>query len=146
MLQRSTDVDLLNRVVNHPEVSKWMVGILPPYDMSPLLENPDNIFLANEHGGFLYLKQEHSVYEVHTQFLPEGRGNSAPLARESVFWMFTQSDALAITTYVPKDNPKAKRLTLATGFTLWGEMMVNGYECEVYMLTLKEWAKSLCQR
>src|SRR5687768_12316560 len=103
-LQRSTDAAFLNQVVDNPEVSRWMLGFEPPYDLSPLVANPDNIFLANEHGGFLFLKQEQYTYGVHTQFLPEGRGNSLPLARDAAFWMFTQSDALAIETYVPVDN------------------------------------------
>lgn len=146
MLQRSTDAALLNRVVNHPEVARWMLGFEPPYDLSPLIQNPANIFLANEHGGFLFLKQEHDVYEVHTQFLPEGRGNSLPLARDAAFWMFTQSDALAIQTYVPESNLPALRLTQAMGFSCWGESEVNGHACSVYVLTIKEWARGLCQQ
>lgn len=146
MLQRSTDADFLNRVVNHPEVSRWMLGFKPPFDLSHLVNDPANIFLANEHGGFLFLKQEDYTYGVHTQFLPEGRGNSLRLARDAAFWMFTQSDALAIETYVPVDNVAARKLTIATGFSLWHSMEVNGRACELYFFTLKQWAKTLCQQ
>lgn len=145
-LARSTDAVLLNRVVNHPEVSRWMLGFKPPYDLSPLVQDPANIFLANEHGGFLFIKQEQYTYGVHTQFLPEGRGNSLSLARDAAFWMFTQSDALAIETYVPADNVAALKLTLAMGFSHWLDTEVNARPCGIYVLTLKQWAKSLCQQ
>lgn len=147
MLQRSKDADHLNEVLNHPEVSRWMLGLPPPYDCSQLLANSDNVYLANEHGGFLFLKQDDYVYEVHTQFLPEGRGNSLRLARDAAFWMFTRSDALAITTYVPTDNPAALALTNAMGFlTCQDHKEFNGRTCTVHLLTIKDWARSLCQR
>lgn len=143
-LARSTDAAFLNRVVNHPEVARWMVGFLPPFDFTAVLRDPANIFLANEHGGFLFIG-EPDVYEVHTQFLPEGRGQSLELAREAAWHIFTQTDALAIRTYVPEGNEAAKRLTERMGFVFCDQVTINGHDADVYILNVKKWARSLCQ-
>lgn len=146
VLQPSKDHVFLNRVLNHPEVSKWMLGLKPPFDCSKILQDPDTIFLANEHGGFLFLKEENQNYDVHTQFLPEGRGDSLRLARDAAFWMFTRSDAMSISTYVPYDNPAALRLTQAVGFERLPDIEVLGALCSYHKLSIKTWARSLCQQ
>lgn len=146
LLARCTDAEFLNSVVNHPEVARWMVGFEPPFDFSPVLADQANVFLANCHGGFLFVAtQERCKYEVHTQFLPEGRGNSLALARDAAWYMFTQTDCLAIETYVPAGNEAARRLTLSMGFKPCLDIEVNGHECTVYMLNIKSWARGLCQ-
>ena len=146
MLSRSTDAAQLNSVLNHPEVSRWMLGLQPPFDCTQVLSNPDNIYLATEYGGFLFIKEEGRAYDVHTQFLPEGRGNSLALARDAAFWMFTRSDAMAISTYVPHDNPAALALTVSMGFERMPDIEVNGVSCSYHLLTIKQWARSLCQQ
>lgn len=145
-LQRSYDAEFLNSVLNHPEVSRWMIGFEPPYDLSSVLANPANVFLANAHGGFLFVADEERFkYEVHTQFLPEGRGSSLALARDAALYMFAHTACLAIETYVPHDNEAARRLTLAMGFVPCGDIEVNERPCTVYLLTIKTWARTLCQ-
>lgn len=145
-LYRSTNAEHLNRVLNHPEVARWMVGISPPYDSSAVLADSSNIYLANEHGGFLFISEDEYVYEVHTQFVPEGRGDSLARAKEAAYWMFTRTDCLAIRTYVPEDNPAALALTRAMFFVENGRIEVMGRQCTVHLLTIKDWARSLCQQ
>jgi hypothetical protein len=123
-----------------------MLGLKPPFDSSQLLSNPDNIYLANEYGGFLFIKDGDRTYDVHTQILPEGRGTSLALARDAAFWMFTRSDAMALSTYVPYDNPAALRLTEAMAFQRLPDIEVSGTVCAKYLLTIKQWARSLCQQ
>lgn len=122
-----------------------MLGLKPPFDCSKILNDPDTILLANEYGGFLFLKEQDQNYDVHTQFLPEGRGKSLQLARDAAYWMFTRSDAMSITTYVPHDNVAALRLTEATGFERLADIEVLGVPCSFHILTIKQWARSLCQ-
>lgn len=146
-LQRSYDAALLNAVVNHPEVSRWMIGIQPPYDLSAVLANTANVFLANQYGGFLFVRGEVGYrYEVHTQFLPEGRGDSFRFAKQAAWHMFTKTDCLEIETYVPKENAAAWGLTVAMSFKPCGEIEVNGHDCTVFVLNIKTWAMSLCQQ
>lgn len=145
MLKRSTDAAFLNRVVNHPEIARWMCGLQPPFDLAPALAHPSTIFLANEYGGFLFLADGNEAYEVHTQFLPEGRGNTLELARQAAWYIFTQTEALAIRTHVPDGNVAARKLTERMGFALCGELWINDHRSDIYILNVKQWARSLCQ-
>lgn len=146
MLQRSTDADFLNRVLNHPEVARWMCGFQPPFDLSSVLGNDANVFLANKFGGFLFVKLGKGRYEVHTQLLPEGRGNSLELAKDAAWYMFTQTDCMEIQTYSPKENLPAWKLTVSMGFRPIRGKKLNGHQCTVFSLDIKTWARSLCQQ
>lgn len=123
-----------------------MLGFIPPFDFAPVLAKESNVFLANEYGGFLFVRLKAGRYEVHTQFLPEGRGNSLALAREAAWHMFTQTDCLEIETYAPKENEAAWRLTVSMGFRPIRSKKVNGRVCTVFLLNIKTWARSLCQQ
>ena len=143
MIRPSRDAAFLNRVVNDPSVLPHVnLGLTGQLDMTPLVEDQRNVFLANEWGGFLFIDKGEFVYEVHTQFLPEGRGKSAVrAARDAADYMFTMTDALRIDTYVQFDNPAAEWLSRATGFKKWGEVEYCGQPCNYYVLTLKNWAR-----
>lgn len=116
---RSFDPTEINAVINHPSVFPWvtMQGI-ESIDVSALVENPDNVLLMCEGGGFLYEKIRPGIYEVHTQFIPGVNANILKAAIESVFWMFTNTDAEVIYTEVPADNIRADKLTRKVGFKL----------------------------
>jgi hypothetical protein len=146
MISRSTDAEFLNRIVNDPAMAPARLG-MKELDLTEAVSNPDNVFLANQWGGFLFIKDE-DVYEVHTNFLPAGRGKLAlKAAQDAAFYMFTQTDALAIRTSVPRGNFAAAALTKRMGFSHWGDEVINGYECRVFVLTIKCWARRLpCQR
>lgn len=120
-MRRAYDATHINRVVNHPEVFKWvsMPGI-DVLDLSAAVTNPDNVLLENEHGGFIFIRTGGGHYEVHTQFLPSGRGQSLQAAREAAEYMFTQTDCVAIDTYVPDGNIGALNLAKAMNFTYTG--------------------------
>lgn len=144
----SRDAEFLNRVVNDPSVFPWIsLGLKPPLDLTALLADENNIFLANGFGGFLFIAKPDYIYEVHTQLLPEGRGKLALIAaKEAAFHMFTKTEAIRIDTTVAFGNKAADRLTRMMGFTKWGDTEVNGIPSHYYVLTLKEWARGLtCQ-
>ena len=145
MIHQSTDAAFLNRVVNHPSVLPYVLcGFKGPLDVTALVENPRNVFLANEFGGFLLIDRDDFVYELHTQFLPEGRGKSVIRAgNEMTTWMFTKTDALRIDTYVQPDNRAAAWAARICGFKKWGTVEINGSACCYYVLTLKDWARRL---
>lgn len=145
---RSTDAAFLNRVVNDPSVFPYVsLGLEGPFDLSGILSDWNNHFMCNEYGGFLFIKHKEYIYEVHAQFLPEGRGRSAiESALLAERYMFTKTDALRLDTYVAHDNRAASWFTRKVGFTKWGDVTVNGVPSHYYVLTLKNWARSLeCQ-
>lgn len=114
-----------------------------PIDIAPVLEREGTVFLSTDAGGFLFVPCGGDVYEVHVQFLPEGRASVFRLAHAAAWWMFTRTPAIAVSTFVTNDNARARRLTLAMGFKVLGPKTVNGYEGTGYILTIKDW---LCQQ
>lgn len=142
MLLRSMETEFLHRVIEDPAVKPW-VTLGHEVDLTDVVKNPDNVFLANPWGGFLFVK-DGDCYECHSQFLPEGRGKKTlEAAREAAWYIFTRTPALAIRTYVPRGNVAAAALARRMGFSVWGTVEYLGTEMTVYMLTLKEWARGL---
>lgn len=147
MLARTHDAAFMNSVVNHPaikpQVSLGMEGTL---DLTPLVSDEGNVCLQNEHGGFLFIRSEHDCFDVHTQFLPEGRGPAAlASAREAAWFMFTQTHCLAIRTFVGSTNHPARALTKRMGFVKIDDGELFGVTGEWFLLTIKQWARGLCQ-
>lgn len=118
-MRRSFDAAHLNAVCAHPEVLPWVGAPGVTLDFTEVLKDPDVYYLANEHGGFLFVPRG-EVYEVHTQILPSGRHMSREMADKAVRYMFTRTDCRAIETYVPEGNEPARRLTNAMGFLYTG--------------------------
>jgi hypothetical protein len=143
-VQLSTDAQLLNRVMNDPSVFPDIsFGHPGPFDGTPLLKD-GNYFFANEHGGFLLIWNGSGVYDVHTQFLPEGRGKRARLAALEVQrFMFTETDCVVIRTDCPHGNDKAVMLALWAGMRKTGTEEQLGVPCDVYAITREEW---LCRQ
>lgn len=118
MIRRHFTAHSVNTVVNDPSVYDYVRGALTgKLDMTPLVENPDNVLLMGEHGGVIFLKHSPGIYEAHSQVLPAGRGQwTLDTAWECLDWLFTHTDAVDVMTRVPKGNHAARGLALATGW------------------------------
>lgn len=115
-LTRTMDATALNAVANHPDVRPWLGGE-GPLDLNGAAQNPNNVVLVTEGGGFLLIKHEPGIYEVHTLFLPEARGPQLMgLVAEGLRFMFSATDCSQIQTKVPDGNLAAMRLAVAAGF------------------------------
>ena len=135
-LKRSFDSEFINSVLNHPEVREGAeIGV--DADVSEIVDNPVNFLLVNEHGGFIYVNLGDGMYEVHTQFLPEGRGMSAyHAAKESVRWMFINTDCLRIISKAKPDSGAqqlADKVLINKGF--------NGHY-HYYSLDYMDWVET----
>lgn len=89
-LKRCADSNLVNDLANDPAIRPFIGGdITQPLDLTAAVENPLNIVLMGDHGGFLMAWSAPGVFEVHTMIRPEGRGvwaaEAAALARDSMF-------------------------------------------------------------
>lgn len=105
-------------------------------DTSSLVRNVDNVTLVNDHGGFVLEKYAEGTYEVHTQFLPEGRGLSAlRAAREGARFMFLSTDCVEILTKCPDGNKPAAVLTRHMGF----RKVFRCGPCDYYALSFDDW-------
>lgn len=117
ILDRDFTAKRINEIINHPEVRPWVAesekGVL---DMTKNIENKNNILLLGEYGGCFFIKIAAGVYEVHTQVLPEGRGDWAFNAvKNAAKWMFTRTDAYEIVTRIPQTHTGAKKLAISVG-------------------------------
>ena len=140
----SRDAEFLNRVVNDPSVFPYVsLGIEGPLDVTPLVEDLSNMFFANEHGGFLLVHKGADVYEIHTQFLPTGRGHQVrQAAQEAMEYMFKYTNCEALMSYVPVENRSAAFLARGVGMQKCGKVYPLGRECDLYLIRKGEW---LCQ-
>lgn len=115
LIRQHFTADSLNMVVNDPSVYEWSRGAATGrIDLTPVVQNDNNVLLMDEYGGVLFLKHQPGVYEAHTQVLPAGRGKWAlDMVNQALSWMFTRTDCVDITTRVPKGNLAARALARA---------------------------------
>lgn len=147
-ISRQTSATHLNSIVNHPEVHPYVSGgFQGALDLSPLIEGGNVVALAGEHGGQVYARIGFGLYEAHSQFTPEGRGEWALAAtRASLKWMFTRTDAIEILTRCPTIASKAlaksiggqHEFTIQQGWVLDGKIV----PADIFSLTVQGWMKT----
>lgn len=107
---REFSAERINSIVNDPDVRPW-VGGFGPLDLSATVANPANVLLMGQGGGLMFIQLEPGLYEVHTQFLPDARGQNALTAvLDALRWMFTRTDCVEVVTRVPDGNAAAAAL------------------------------------
>lgn len=118
MLRRTMDATFLNEVANHPDVRPYLgAPQVPTLDLTQIVQDPGNVVLVNEHGGWVLHPIMPTVYELHTMFLPEGRGRAYfAAAKEALRYVFAQTDCLEIVTKCPDDNGPARMAASLVGF------------------------------
>lgn len=121
---RTFDASLFNAVCNHPDVRPWLGGE-GELDVTPDVSNPQNYALWFGNGGFILTAGPGASYEVHSQFTPEGRRSSFEAMRAGMDYMFTRTNAVQLTTFLPDNNPAAKGLALKGGFRDWFRTVSN---------------------
>jgi len=144
-VQRTLDGRRLTAIANHPDVRPWLGGGDEPIDMVPLVENPGNLTFETASGGVLCVGLGAGRYDVHSMFLPDGRGAEALDAMTAVAdYMFTTTDCIEGRTTVPMLNRAALVAARRAGFEQrytsqipWGTSYV---EAEFYALSLERWA------
>lgn len=111
MIRRYFDVQRANAIVNHDDVRPFVAfdDTAIPMDLAPVVADRRNILLMAQHGGFLFVPKGDDAYELHTFFLKEGRGRElVQAARDAFEWMFCETAARRIYTFVPDDCPHAR--------------------------------------
>src|SRR5712671_4024502 len=142
---RTMDVRHLNEVANHPDVRPGLGGdgVL---DLRALIENPENLAFETEHGGLIAVALGSGRYDIHTLFLPEGRGvESAEALQDIADIMFAATDCTDGRTTVPIDRREAAIAARRLGF--WplfqmGRPWTGGTTvmCDFFSLSIDRWA------
>lgn len=145
-VNRVYSADTLNEVVNHHEVRPW-VGFpwLGKLDLTQAVADPRNVLLMAEGGGFLFIQQEPGIYEAHSQFLPEHRGeNVITAARDAERFMFTRTDCIEIRSKVPHGNVAAAAFAKKMRYELQFER-THGWQTADGLVPCKYYARSITQ-
>lgn len=136
-LKRSFDPDFINSVLNDPSV-RDQSEIKGLGDVTDIVSDVNNVLLTNEFGGFIYIKKQLGVYEVHTQFLEAGRGVKAlKAAIDSVRYMFIHTDCMRILSNARPENTGACQLAER----VLGQKGFNG-TYNYYSLEYMEWVET----
>lgn len=116
-IRRTFDATFLNSVVNHSDVRPWLGNVAAgEIDLSGVIGNSANYALVTERGGWLVVNIDAGLYEVHSQFSPEGRGDIVAPMRDAIHFMFTATDCVELVTRCPDDNKAALGLARTAGF------------------------------
>lgn len=141
-VRRTLDPTFFNYVVNHPEVRPHVGPNDGPLDVSDVVTNPANVCLRNEHGGFLCEGYGNGTYEVHSQFLPEGRGGpSLQAAMDTERYLFTNTDCHQILGKFPKSNEAIIKFGTKAGYRPLFERDCEVFGPTIYMaINIEHWA------
>ena len=116
LVHRTFDAAYLNDVSNHHEVRPTLGGS-GDVDWSAIIDDPENIALVCEGGGWVFQMLMPGLYEAHSQFVPERRGKIVvDAAREAVRYMFAGTGCVEIVSKVPQNNNGAIGLARSMGF------------------------------
>ena len=135
-LKRTFNVEHVNYIVNHEDIREG-ARLKGTTDFRIPIENVENYSLFNDDGGFIFIKIEPTVYEVHTQFLKRARGPHVwAKTKEAAIYMFTYTPCLKIITQVYKNNLPALKLTRSMEFRVYKDTK----EYFLFELTKKCWS------
>jgi hypothetical protein len=137
-LRRTFDASGFNAVANHCDVKPWLLAPDGEIDLSLVICNPSNYALWCDGGGFILVRHEAGIYEVHSLFEPEARGHSIAAMRAGFEYMFERTDADEILTKVPDGNRAALAFAKKAGF----REVFRSAGTAHYSLTLIDWAVS----
>lgn len=137
MLEKSHNIELINAVVNHPDVRPFVGPGDDMLDLAPLVARPENWFLLGEYGGFGLIWSAPRVHEIHTFILPAGRGRWAKDAAQELIAFAHKNDDIMVWTKVPPDQKNVELFTRAAG------LKPTGMEVETFDLPYKIYALEL---
>lgn len=119
MIERAKDAEFINAILNHPEVRPFIYGRPGPLDVTNVVGNPAHLVLTGKHGGIIFIQHIIGLWEIHTAFLPSGRGVwGLQFAQEAGDWLFSRTNATEIFTRIPEGNIGALALARAGGMML----------------------------
>lgn len=121
MIKRTTDVELVSRILNHPKVFDWISDDMSP---KPCVPNPNNLYVTNEEEtGILIAAYVNGITcEVHMAALPELWGRMTPFVKEGIKWCFDNTRFTKIIGFTPVYNRAALALAKRSGFKEEGRL------------------------
>ncbi len=140
-----TQLELLNSVVNEPEVLSAVAPGRQCVDLSMFFDKPGNLIFGNEHGLLAFAYLGDGIYEGHYLFTNTmNRRLAMLLARRALRVLFTRYGASAIVGVTPRGNLGARVVNRALGLQPVGSATdTAGRPCIKYRLEKTQWEASL---
>lgn len=135
-------LELLNAIVNRPEVLPWVAPGCDHFDASPFFTNPNNLLLGNEKGLVAFVCLGEGFYSCHILLTESLRGRDAMTAlRMSFTALFTLRECVAITGLIPRENRASRAMVRALGCRPIGSSKdAHGRACISYIMERGTWA------
>jgi hypothetical protein len=107
LIVRETSAARLNELANHAAFRAHAgTEASVPFDLSPVLAIPGNLFLEGEYGGCLFEKVHPGLYQAHPQILPEvSVPRRQQLFEECCSHMFLNSEATELVMRLRPQDP-----------------------------------------
>lgn len=135
-------LEILNMLVNQPEILPHMAPGYWRMDMSEFFNRPGNLAVGDARGMVLFGNMGDGKYEVHYMLTSSLRGPAAlKRIKEAFNALFTYRDAVAIVGATPRENRAARAMNRALGGRPIGEKVDSlGRPSIIYILERKTWA------
>ena len=138
-MMRHTRPQLVNALINHPDIRPTMERGEHRIDSTEVVENLNNVVFASEHGVIVFLYKGEGVYEGHIGLLAACRGKQGlKLAGEALDRLFGQYNARKVTSAIPNALPQAKMFVRRLGFT--SEGVAEDKPVENFVMEARRWA------
>ena len=115
MIKRTTDMELISKILNHPQVFDWITDDVSP---CPCVPNPNHLHLVDETGTMLLTATHVNgiTCEVHIAALPESWGRAVSFFKECISWGFENTRYTKVIGFTPAYNRAALALAKRAGF------------------------------
>lgn len=125
MIERATDAALHNYIANHPQVKPTFGTLEHYYDLTPLLDYPEQYVLLHDGIGAASIFEwcAPDVWQGHSCLLPERRGKEGIRAAKAMLaWMFEQGGAKMIWGMTPEgeEHRRTRMFNRLLGFRSCG--------------------------
>ncbi len=135
-------MDIVNEIMSHPEIFPLISDDGTPNEVS--LNDSDLIYyLYGNEGIVVYSPISSITYETHWCILPEYWGKSTNFIKESIQWMFNNTECLKIEGRIPEYNRRAYVHAKKIGFKDQGNsensIMKHGKIFDMKIVGLEKW-------
>lgn len=126
-IEQTFDVPFIHRVMSHPAIFPMVTDdsaeSITPETVKAILDTRGEFMffrvrdVGDDMGLFMYQKHSAAHYEIHTCILPEYRGPKAYEAGHAIVaWLWANTCAGVISTYVPERDRAVRLFAKAIGF------------------------------
>lgn len=141
-MDKAEQIELLNLVINQPEVLAEMAPGYLRVDMAAFFDKPGNVMFGDERGVVMFSDLGEGVFQMDYALTTSMRGPAAlRLIKESMASIFTYHGAHVITGLTPRENRAARAVNRALGGRPYGVSVDSqGRDCIAYKLERVRWA------